>query len=33
MDSNKHKGYAFQWFSMATALFIMVLIFIMRKKK
>jgi len=33
MDSNKHMGYAFQWFSMAIALFILVLIFIMRKKK
>ena len=33
MDSNKHMGYAFQWFSMAIALFVLVLIFIMRKKK
>ena len=33
MDSNKHMGYAFQWFSMAAALFVLVLILIMRKKK
>jgi len=33
MDSNKHMGYAFQWFSMAAALFILVLMLIMRKKK
>jgi cytochrome oxidase assembly protein ShyY1 len=32
MDSNKHLGYAFQWFSMALALVILTILFFMRKK-
>ena len=32
MKSSKHLGYAFQWFSMAIALFILGIIFYVRKK-
>lgn len=32
MNSSKHIGYAFQWFSMAIALFILGIIFCVRKK-
>jgi len=32
MNSSKHIGYAFQWFSMAIALFILGIIFYIRKK-
>ena len=32
MDSNKHLGYAFQWFSLAIAFLIMTIIFFLRNK-
>ena len=32
MSSSKHLGYAFQWFSMAAALVILILIYFVRKK-
>ena len=32
MDSNKHIGYAFQWFSMAAALVILTIFYFLRKK-
>ena len=32
MDSTKHLGYAFQWFSMALALVILIIIFFVRMK-
>ncbi len=32
MDSNKHLGYAFQWFSLAVAFLIMTIIFFIRNK-
>ena len=32
MDSNKHLGYAFQWFSMALALVVLTILFLKRKK-
>jgi len=32
MDSNKHLGYAFQWFSLALAFLVMTIIFFLRNK-
>ena len=32
MDSTKHLGYAFQWFSMALALVILIILFFVRMK-